>query len=351
MSIYDYGWNDYFEGEWSKRGGNGLFPGRIISDYGQILRVIADCGELCVNRPLQKTGSDLPMAVGDWLALEEAADNSTVNISFVLQRRTKFSRAASGIEVKEQIVAANVDTVFLIQSMNRDFNMRRLERYLIAAWESGAEPVVILTKSDCCDDVLGKMAVVYSTAPGVEVHAVSSVTGEGFDGIRKYFLPGKTVALLGSSGVGKSTLVNVLAGEEILKTQAIREDDSRGRHTTTHREIVLLPGGGLILDTPGMRSLSLWEADTGMEVMFGDVEELAASCRFHDCSHGNEPGCAVREALEAGKLENKRWEAWLKLQKELIYLEAKKAGKLKMQEKQWGRQFAKLQKEIYKGRM
>jgi ribosome biogenesis GTPase len=191
---------------------------------------------------------------------------------------------------------------------------------------------------------------VYGTAPGVEVYAVSSVTGQGLEEIYKYLQPGKTVALLGSSGVGKSTLLNTLAGEELLKTQSIREDDSKGRHTTTHRELVLLPGGGLILDTPGMRTLSLWDSDTGMDIMFGDIEELILKCRFYDCKHLNEPGCAVMEALETEKLEKKRWESWLKLQKEVAHLEAKKEGKLRLQEKQWGRQIAKLQKEHSKGR-
>lgn len=349
MSINEYGWNEYFENQWNEKFKEGLFPGRIIADYGQILRVACEHGEICVNRPVQKTGGDFHMAVGDWIALE-STDGISTCIRYVLQRRTKFSRTAAGIELKEQIVASNVDTVFLIQSLNRDFNMRRLERYLIAAWESGAEPVIVLTKTDYCSDVSVKMATVYATAPGVEVHAVSSVTGEGIDEIKKYFQPGKTIALLGSSGVGKSTLVNVLAGEELLKTQEIREDDSRGRHTTTHRELVLLPGGGLILDTPGMRTLSLWEAETGMEVMFGDIEQLVKSCRFHDCSHGNEPGCAVKEALETGYLDAVRWENWLKLQKELAHLEAKKEGKLRLQQKQWGKQIAKLQKQYYKGR-
>ncbi len=349
MDIKDYGWDSYFEGEWNKKNTGNLFPGRITADYGQMLQVISGSGEHLVNRPVKRQGSDMEFAVGDWVAMENSSDSQSILIRDVLPRKTKFSRAAAGIEVKEQIVASNVDTVFLIQSLNRDFNMKRLERYLIAAWESGAIPVVVLTKSDCCDNVSEKMAIVYNTAPGVEVHAVSCIEGQGLEEIRKYFVQGRTVALLGSSGVGKSTLVNTLAGKEVLKTKEIREDDNRGRHTTTHRELLLLPGGGLILDTPGMRSLSLWEAETGMEVMFGDIEELTVQCRFYDCKHENEPGCAVREALENGKLEPKRWESWLKLQKELARLEAKKEGKLRLQEKQWGKQIAKFKKELYKG--
>ena len=349
MSSIDFGWDEYFAREWSEHDTEKMFPGRIIADYGQMLRVAADGGELLVNRPVQKNDDDWQVAVGDWVALSSAANTGQALLRFVLKRKTKFSRAAAGMVVKEQVVAANVDYVFLMQSLNRDFNMRRLERYLIAAWESGAVPVVVLTKADCCGDVDHKKAIVYDTAPGVEVHALSCVTGEGLEEIRKYLVRGKTIAFLGSSGVGKSTLVNTLAGEVLLKTAAIREHDSRGRHTTSHREIFLMSGGGLILDTPGMRSLSLWEADTGMEVMFGDIEELIRRCRFYDCTHQNEPGCAVREALHDGRLGRQRWDSWLKLQKELEHLEAKKEGKLRLKEKQWGRQISKLQKEIYKG--
>ncbi|HEX3030194.1 MAG TPA: ribosome small subunit-dependent GTPase A [Clostridia bacterium] len=352
MDIKDYGWDSYFETEWNKKNTGNLFPGRITADYGQMLQVISGFGEHLVNRPLRRQDSDIQLAVGDWVVIENSSDSQSILIRDVLARKTKFSRAAAGIEVKEQIVAANVDTVFLIQSLNRDFNMKRLERYLVAAWESGALPVVVLTKADCCDNMSEKLAVAYNSAPGVDVYAISCVTGEGVETIReKYIVPGKTVALLGSSGVGKSTLVNTLAGKEVLKTQEVRADDNRGRHTTTHRELLLLPGGGLILDTPGMRALSLWEAETGMEVMFGDIEELAVQCRFYDCRHENEPGCAIREALESGMLERKRWESWLKLQKELVHLEAKKEGKLRLKEKQWGKQIAKFQKELNKGRV
>ncbi|NTV90299.1 MAG: ribosome small subunit-dependent GTPase A [Clostridiales bacterium] len=363
--IYDYGWNEWFQEKWDsacKKSGagsgiidNGLRKARVITDHGQMLRVFSGDGEFLVNRPKagreggreagREVGTELPgqlVAAGDWVALDD-----NCQISFVLPRRTKFSRAAAGQQLREQVVAANADYVFIVQSLNRDFNIRRLERYLIAAWESGAVPVVILTKTDICEDVAAKLAEVYAAAPGAEVLAVSCLTGQGLAAVGKYLVKGKTIALLGSSGVGKSTLVNTLAGEELLKTREIREDDSRGRHTTTHRELILMPQGGLILDTPGMRSLSLWEADTGMEVMFGDVEELAGSCRFFDCTHGNEPGCAVREALERGTLEPGRWESWLKLQKEMTFLDAKKEGRLRLLEKQWGKSIAKAKKGIF----
>ncbi len=350
MNINEYGWDEYFESEWNKMQAKNMYPARIIADYGQMLRVVTHKGEVFVNRPLHKDNNYLQLAVGDWIGLEEIETAEFPLVRFVLSRKTKFSRAAAGIEAKEQIVAANVDTVFLIQSLNRDFNMKRLERYLIAAWDSGALPVVVLTKADCCDDIPQKLAVATASAPGVEVISISSKTGEGLEEIKKFLLPGKTIALLGSSGVGKSTLLNTLADKELLKTHEIREDDSRGRHTTTHRELVLLPGGGILMDTPGMRALSLWESDTGMEIMFGDVEKLTGQCRFYDCKHQNEPGCAVRFALNSGELDITRWESWLKLQKEMAHLEAKKEGKLRLQEKQWGRQISKLQKEFRKSK-
>lgn len=350
MSIADYGWNKYFQTEWLKQDRTGLEPGRVVADYGQRLQVVVEDGEILAERQTKGGITPAVIGVGDWVEVDRAQVNQTPVIRGIVPRKTKFSRLASGQLVREQIVAANMDFVFLTQSLNYDFNPRRLERYLIATWESGAIPVVVLTKRDCCSDLDEKMAQTGETAPGVAIHAISALTGEGLDELRQYLNPGKTVALLGSSGVGKSTLVNTLAGQEILKTQEIREDDSKGRHTTSHREIILLPNGGLIMDTPGMRTMGLWEADTGMEVLFGDIESLVLSCRFSDCQHLNEPGCAVREALESGSLELRRWQSWLKLQKEIEHLEAKKNGQVRFQEKQWGKQIAKLIKQNKKGR-
>lgn len=346
IDLLEYGWDEYFEREWSKSSGAAMFRGRITADYGQKLQLVSESGELMADRPVNRRGCSIQPAVGDWVALERDSENGRVQIKFVLPRKSKFSRFAAGIEVKEQIVAANVDTVFIVQSLNRDFNMRRLERYLIAAWNSGALPVVVLSKADLCNDLEEKIAEVNNTAPGVEVHAISCVTGEGITGLRKYFNPGKTVALLGSSGVGKSTLVNTLAGRQILKTGDIRENDSRGRHTTTRRELLLLPEGGLILDTPGMRELAVWEAGTGMEVLFADIEELSRNCRFSDCKHENEPGCAVKEALESGKLDKRKWESWVKLKREQEYMEARKEVKEVLQQKKHWKRISKNRKEF-----
>jgi ribosome biogenesis GTPase len=240
-------------------------------------------------------------------------------IHAILPRHTKFSRKTAWQATEEQVVAANVDVVFIVTSVNEDLNLRRLERYLILARESGADPVVLLTKIDLAPDVGSAVAEVDSVAFDIPVHGLSSKTGEGLDDVRSYLRPGITAALLGSSGVGKSTLVNTLAGEELLATQDIR-DDGRGRHTTTRRELVQLPGGGLVIDNPGMRELQLWVADEGLEEAFTDVTALFGQCRFSDCRHESEPGCAVKAALADGTLAPERWESYLQLQAELEYL-------------------------------
>ncbi|MEN8904894.1 MAG: ribosome small subunit-dependent GTPase A [Clostridiales bacterium] len=346
MNIKDYGWNDFFQKEFDKLNITNLIPGRILTDFGQNVRVYTKFDELLVEKPINRP--DLQYAVGDWIAIENINIVSKPTIKYILPRKTKFSRAASGIEVKEQIVAANIDTVFIMQSLNKDFNLKRLERYLIASWESGAIPVIILTKSDCCNNVSEKILLATDIAPGVEIFAISNITKNGFSNLLKYFDKGKTIALLGSSGVGKSTFVNSLLNYNIMKTQEIREDDSKGRHTTTHRELIYLPDGGLIIDTPGMRTLSLWESESGMDIMFGEIEKLITTCRFYDCTHNSEPGCAIRISLNNGTLDQKKWASWLKLQKEIKFLENKKNQKLKQHDKEFGKMQAKHKRNTIK---
>ena len=333
------GWDSAFMDAFESYAADGLVPGRVAVQHRGAYDVYTELGELRVDLAgrlsHEATGAgDLP-AVGDWVAVAARPGESAGTIQAVLPRRTKFSRKVAWSETEEQVLCANIDVVFLLMSLNEDYNVRRLERYLTLAWESGAQPVVVLTKTDLCDDVPRHVLEVEAVAFGVTVHAISSLTGDGLDLIRSHLAPGKTVALLGSSGVGKSTLVNTLAGEELLATKELR-DDGQGRHTTSHRELVVLPGGGLVVDTPGMRELQLWEASDGLSETFDDVEEIAASCRFNDCSHLSEPGCAIRAALEDGTLDADRWESYIKLLRELAHLERRLDKRLQSEErKKW----------------
>ena len=275
--------------------------------------------------------AELP-AVGDWVAVRGRPGEERAVIHAVLPRRTRFSRKRAGGEVEEQVVAANVDVAFLVTSLNRDFSPRRLERYLAMAWESGAEPVVVLAKADLCDDPEAFRAQAGVVAWGVPVHVVSAADGRGVDELRAHLGEGRTGVFLGSSGVGKSTLANRLMGAELLSTRQVREGDDKGRHTTTHRQLLLLPGGGLLLDTPGMRELQLWGGEEGVGATFADVEALAQGCRFADCTHAAEPGCAVRHAVERGALAPERLESWRKLLREVRHLELRADPRLRSEE-------------------
>lgn len=338
MKRNELGWNDYLNNEFVIFEEQGFTVGRVMLEHKRIYRVETENGEYLAEvsgkyRFEAESREDYP-AVGDWVVLSERPSERKATIQALLPRFSKFSRKAAGLTTEEQIVAANVDTVFLVQSLNYDFNARRLERYLIMAWESGATPVIVLTKADLCDDVAARIKDVEAVALGVPVFAVSVKDEMGLEKLAPYFTTGKTVALLGSSGAGKSTLTNFLLGEEKQVIQEVRGDDDKGRHTTTYRELYLLPTGGLVLDTPGMRELQLWEAD-GATVgqSFQDVEELAEQCYFRDCKHENEPSCAVREAIREGTLEEARYQSYVKLQRELAYLERKTNKRAQLAEK------------------
>ena len=261
--------------------------------------------------------SDYP-AVGDYVMVS-CADPDTAIIHQVLPRKSLLVRRAAGTSKTEQVVAANIDTVFLCMSLNNDFNLRRLERYLAVAWESGADPVVVLTKADLCANLAQKQREVEAITMGVDILTASAMEADGYRQIMSYVTEGRTVAFVGSSGVGKSTLINRLLGEERLVTDGLRNDD-KGHHTTTHRELLFLPNGAMVIDTPGMRELGMWDAASGVEQTFGDIEELSAQCRFRNCSHSGEPGCAVRAAIRSGNLDDGRWLSYQKLKNENSYV-------------------------------
>ena len=324
QDLTTLGWDETRAEQFEPHALAGLLPGRVAVQHRGAYDVLTKLGELrcdVAGRLYDESASpaDLP-AVGDWVAVAARPGEQSGTVQAVLPRRTKFSRKTAWQAAEEQVLASNVDVVLIVTSLNEDLNLRRLERYLTLAWESGARPVFVLTKSDLAEDVEEAVREVESIAFGVPVVPLSSVTGEGLDALRAQLGPGVTAALLGSSGVGKSTLVNTLAGEGRLATREIR-DDGRGRHTTTRRELIQLPDGSLVIDTPGMREIQLWVADEGLEEAFEDVTELFAHCRFSDCSHDSEPGCAVKEALADGTLSAERWESYLKLQREIAHLE------------------------------
>jgi ribosome biogenesis GTPase / thiamine phosphate phosphatase len=328
------GWDDGRQQELDELSDPDAVPGRVARVDRGICTVL---GADAVHRATVPPRFATP-AAGDWAVVRPAVpggDDAVVRA--LLERRTTFARQAAGEETIEQVVAANIDVVFIVSALDQRFSLRRLERYLTLGWQSGATPVIVLTKTDLCDDVDAVVLEAESIAFGLDVVAVSAETGAGLDGIRGYVSGNRTVALLGLSGAGKSTLINRLIGEERLATQDVRQD-GRGRHTTTHRELIALPAGGVVIDTPGMRAVGLWDGDggAGLEQTFADVEELAADCRFSDCQHDGEPGCAVAAAIEAGTLPAERLESYAKLLRELRFQELKQDKRARSeQRKQW----------------
>lgn len=332
MNLIDLGWNNFFEGHFEHFRNQGLAPARIAREHKDLYFVYSQYGELSARisgklRHSIKSRADLP-AVGDWVAIQPRPDEHKATILALLPRKSKFSRKAvlsggmpdSGGKTEQQILSVNVDTAFLVCGLDTDFNLRRIERYLAVTWDSGASPVIVLNKTDLCSDINEKIAEVESIAFGVPIHPVSATKNQGLENIQKHLSKGKTAVLLGSSGVGKSSIINKMLGEESLKVGEVRAYDSRGRHTTAYRQMILLPEGGIVIDTPGMRELALWDNEEGIERTFSDIAELALGCRFRDCSHQGEPGCAVQQALKDGTLNPNRYKNYLKLQKELKHL-------------------------------
>jgi ribosome biogenesis GTPase len=350
FTISALGWSPSREEEFEQYAVDGREPARVAAQRRGAYVVHAERGERPAEiagrlRHAAVTAADLP-AVGDWVAVEDRPGAAAATIHAVLERSTVFSRKTAGEEVAEQVLAANVDLVFLVGAFGDELNVRRIERYLVSAWESGAQPVIVLNKSDLAEDPAADVAAVEAIAFGVPVHVVSCLDGAGLEQLQTYFSGNRTVALLGSSGVGKSSLLNRLLGWERQCVQTLR-GDGKGRHTTTQRELVPLPAGGLVLDTPGMRELGLWSADSGVDETFADVADLA-DCRFTDCAHESEPGCAVRAAIADGRLVEERLENYRKLQRELLLLELKTDPRARAEARRRRRRFARsLRKSAY----
>jgi len=390
-SLQQLGWSDFFSSQCKENEvetavacelvsqvASQVAPARVAEENREMFRLLSAHGEFMAEvsgkfRHEVTARADFP-AVGDWVLASTRSDEGRATIHRVLQRKSKFSRKIAGKKTEEQIVAANVDAVFLVSSLNSEFNLRRIERYVTLAWESGAQPVIVLNKCDLCENPEEWRSQAEAAAIGVRVILASAFRGDGISEIReimrsqpenlatqksagetkpsevsaKEMSAAKTAALLGSSGVGKTSLINAILGMQLLDTGAIRQSDDRGRHTTTTRHLIVAPGGGVLIDTPGMRELQLWDASEGLGQAFGEIAELAANCRFRDCKHVNEPGCAVRGAVESGTLDPERLESFHKLGREEKFVAAKQDTAVRAEQTKALKQLMKKQNRFYR---
>lgn len=324
MELNKLGFNALVQQNFEQSEFNHLSIARISAEHKNGYRVFTEQGELTaiILGKLRNTciaNQDFP-AVGDWVACEIIDGEDKALIQDILPRKSKFSRKVAGVETREQIIASNIDFAFIVCALNYDFNVRRIERYLTLIWESGATPVIVLTKPDLCDDVLSKVALVNEIAFGVDINIINNISADGVAALAKYFVGNKTAVLLGSSGVGKSSLINNLVHDQVMKVNVLRSDVDKGRHTTTHRQMFVLADGGVIIDTPGVRELQLWDAQSGIDHTFNDISEIAKHCKFNDCKHENEPKCAVQQAIASGLLDEDRLHSYFKVIKEQEYL-------------------------------
>src|SRR5215472_11006495 len=354
VSLFGWGWNGYFEAIWRDLEREKAVPARVIAQSRGMWRVAGDFGECSAEaagklRLAAEGGADWP-AVGDWVAAELQEEGGAAMIGEVLPRRSQFGRKLAGKKIAEQVIAANVDTALLVSALDGDFNPRRVERYLAQCWESGAKPVIVLNKADACEEVQGKLQEMASVSMGVPLCVLSARTGQGFDQLGEHLARGETIVLLGSSGVGKSTMVNRLMGHAIQDVREVRESDSRGRHTTSERQIFALPGGALLMDTPGLRELQLWDAQEGILHAFADIDALAAQCRFTNCNHKAEPGCAVQAAILRGTVDLERLDNWRKLRREMEFLQRKTDPAARQEEKQRIKQVMRGMRKMYRER-
>ena len=355
IDLGTLGWDLLFEESFSPHQLQGLVPGRITQVQRKSCIALTEFGEIEVKvsgkfRFDTFNKGSYPV-VGDWVGIKKEFNDDRGIIQAVLPRRSKLSRKVAGRVTEEQIIAANVDIVWIVSGLDNDFNIQRIERYLTLASESGSKPVVILNKSDLCDDPDVRIEQVKRIAPSTPIYSLSAELNHGLDILNRYLGKGKTIALLGSSGVGKSTIINRLLGVDRQKVGPVRESDSHGRHITTYREMIMLPNGGMIIDNPGMREIQLWSKGDGLNDVFKDIEEVAQNCRFRDCIHESEPGCAVKEALDKGELDPRRYTHYLKLRKEVKFLSNKHNEMVRSTEKAKWKNIAKYGREIRKLKM
>jgi ribosome biogenesis GTPase / thiamine phosphate phosphatase len=352
LQLTDLGWNSFFENQFEQYRNQNYSPMRIIRENREKYIAYSEAGELICEisgkyRFDTISKANFPTA-GDWVAGAVRTGEMKATIHALLSRKSVFSRKVAGQITDEQVVAANIDTIFIVTGLDLNYNLRRIERYLAMAWNSGATPVIILNKSDLCPEAEIRKSEVESIAFGVDIYTLSATQNIGIEFLNKYIRPGETVAFLGSSGVGKSTIINSLLGTNKLKVNEVSDLGSRGRHTTTYRELILLPNGGIVVDTPGMRELQVWGDEEALKQVFDDIEELASNCRFSNCNHENEPGCAILEAVNNGTLDPGRLESFYKLKKEFSYLTDRQTMKASAIEKVRWKTISKLQKNYSK---